>query len=64
MENKIELLPCPFCGWGAELKEIKGFKGETIGASIICNLCGASTRDFASIDVATEAWNRRSNEQD
>lgn len=50
---------CPFCGEEAELKEIKGFDRQVVSAHVFCQNCEASTRNYATADVAIEAWNRR-----
>lgn len=62
-ENKTDetekLKRCPFCGEEAELKEIKGFDRQVVSAYVFCQNCEASTRNYATPNVAIEAWNRR-----
>lgn len=65
-----ELKPCPFCGGRAELlvKEfaISGCKAK---AFVRCTECGAESDcyseniSYCANDRATEAWNRRVNDE-
>ena len=50
---------CPFCGGKAELKEIKGFDRQVVSAYVFCQDCEASTKNYATANVAIEVWNRR-----
>lgn len=54
-----EIKKCPFCGGKAELKEIKGFDRQVVSAYVFCQDCEASTKNYATANVAIEAWNRR-----
>jgi Lar family restriction alleviation protein len=57
------LKKCPFCAGEAEIKGIKGFDMKVIIAAIFCKQCGASTKNYGSINGAIEAWNGRVQEQ-
>ncbi len=60
--NEYWLLPCPFCGWSAELNEY------TNRSHVDCVICGAemksdyhgreSTKEDLTKDVLTK-WNKR-----
>lgn len=51
-----ELLPCPFCGGGAEDFQFGGINAWTWG--VCCTECGASVED-SEISLACEKWNTR-----
>jgi Lar family restriction alleviation protein len=68
MENKIELLPCPFCGSEAEFKT--GFAG--MNAVVRCTGCGIFIQCFPifheysgdymkeeTFNKVADMWNRR-----
>lgn len=58
--DKIELLPCPFCGGEAEIEEMKrGILKPTTGYWITCKLCGCHSRAGFDRRKAVEDWNRR-----
>lgn len=48
--NKIELLPCPFCG----SKDIGGGQGI-----VNCYGCGSQTSKYKGTHLACIAWNKR-----
>ena len=48
-----EPLPCPFCGWGTIVD------GGFLNYRCTCNACGATTKGYATWELAVEAWNRR-----
>lgn len=65
--KQAQLLPCPFCGGGAEVTNSPGQCHK-----VMCNDCDATVPDsncsgekgtpeqhIASIDRAVEAWNNR-----
>ena len=54
-----ELEICPFCKGEGELKKVYDFHHDLINAQVICKQCGASTKPFATIEGAIEAWNMR-----
>ena len=54
--STVQLLPCPFCGGEARLKEYT----EPIKISWIkCNDCGVESLPFDTIEKAITAWNTR-----
>lgn len=53
LTTALELLPCPFCGWEAEV--VSGGPGNHF---IQCKGCRA-TSDDRHLDRAIAAWNRR-----
>lgn len=57
MENKIELLPCPFCGDSNVRVYIKGVDRVKYGAC--CENCDARAGRKPTKKEAAEAWNRR-----
>ena len=65
MSQKIELLPCPFCGGKAQL--LHEHRGITY-SYVICMKCAAQTDIFqistehSSDEKAVAAWNRRAEE--
>lgn len=50
------LLPCPFCGGKAFLRDDTVMYGN---ASVECDECDAETAIFIEKDAAIAAWNRR-----
>jgi Lar family restriction alleviation protein len=64
MENKIELLPCPFCGGQATnpWKDISAeeFKITGLAFEIRCQNCFAKILSAESMEVVVCRWNRRS----
>lgn len=49
------LLPCPFCGGGAELHSYEDDDVYTV----VCDHCDASGRHYSGASEAIAAWNRR-----
>jgi len=59
MSEKIDLLPCPFCGCeDAGLHENVSMVDDNVSWSVDCNNCGASVIENTA-EQAAEAWNRR-----
>jgi Lar family restriction alleviation protein len=63
---KTKLLPCPFCGGDAELKDIgrEGVYGHIEDWCVACKKCGIhvyspSERGKTNTKDAAKAWNRR-----
>ena len=53
----MELKPCPFCGGNA-------YPGSsTIGYTIQCGDCGATSVCMLALDAAVERWNRRATDE-
>ena len=67
MENKIELLPCPFCG-GEAIRLIDfDFDDEYERVdfeSIHCRSCHARVAWQETFEAAAEAWNRRATDNE
>lgn len=66
MEDKEELLPCPFCGGEAEVKKVYGVNKHYVicsNSKVLfedhCVLTGVGARVYDSKDAAIAAWNRR-----
>ena len=63
----MELKPCPFCGYEAEISGGR-FDGKAT-SYVMCKRCGAMGEFFfvspkyASDDRAIEAWNRRADDK-
>lgn len=58
VDNKMELLPCPFCGNPANIVSFRVFTAMCF--YVKCSKCGAEiNRPVASKKEALEAWNRR-----
>lgn len=64
METKdIDLLPCPFCGNIADLKECTTSTSPRV--YIACSKCGATTKsiyaslDYCAVKEAAKLWNQR-----
>ena len=59
----IDLLPCPFCGNIADLKEYPTLNSP--GVYIECSKCGATTKliyadlDYCAVKEAAKLWNQR-----
>lgn len=53
----VELKPCPFCGDMAKYHGMEALVGWVI--NVMCERCGARTRNYDDEAEATEAWNRR-----
>lgn len=61
-QQKVQLLPCPFCGGEAEMVEAHDDDGRF--AAVGCNKCGAGSRQHYfcgddARDYAASAWNTR-----
>lgn len=55
-----ELLPCPFCGGKAEVREAEAeYDDEFSGYAVMCEACGGSSSAFITQDKAVLAWNNR-----
>ena len=56
-----ELKRCPFCGSTYVDMNflIVGADGNPTHFFVECNQCGGAVYSFATIEEATEAWNRR-----
>ena len=56
-----ELKPCPFCGSSAVLREEYdyGYEGHNCSYHVECSFCLVEFPRFSDINVAIEAWNRR-----
>ena len=60
MENKIELLPCPFCGGEAiRLVDFDDEYERVYLESVHCRSCHARVAWQETVEAAAEAWNRR-----
>lgn len=60
------LLPCPFCGGEAEVKRLRRPVGNGMDWSPRCKdstCCGRIYKRFESKEKATNAWNRRNNNE-
>lgn len=55
MNDKTELLPCPFCGWNDLALSSNGARSHYF----ICNNCGAETGGRDDEEEAVAIWNRR-----
>lgn len=54
MNDKVNLLPCPFCGGEASIEE------EEIGFRVVCYVCGIGNSEGTwTKEYAIETWNRR-----
>ena len=54
VRHKYDLLPCPFCGYGADVKTLPD------GVYYVqCNACGAATDQAEEEMVAIYLWNQR-----
>jgi hypothetical protein len=53
--DAVELLPCPFCG----NDEIQRYNYEPNKWRITCRDCRNTTKDWPTVDDATERWNTR-----
>ena len=63
-QDKLELLPCPFCGGEADSYNFPTYRADRLGYFVTCRFCDARMGDheggyFKSDKEATEAWNRR-----
>jgi len=62
--SDIKLKPCPFCGGEAKIN-IHRFVGLSNSYGVECKECMTqSNQFFGTVKAATEAWNRRANEND
>ena len=50
-----ELKPCPFCG----SEDLKIYSNAFENYYVVCLGCGASGRNYRSVEKAKEVWNRR-----
>lgn len=55
--SEIKLKPCPFCGVEAEVLDAYG------GYTVKCRSCFCGTGIYKDSKRASEAWNRRADEQ-
>ena len=54
IQQKLILLPCPFCGADPIVTE-----DASENKRVICNNCGACTAEKGMLEKAVSAWNRR-----
>lgn len=57
-----ELKSCPFCGrsdYAVHLQKLHYENDNYIKWKIMCEECGAEVGNFATPELAIEAWNRR-----
>ena len=56
----MNILPCPFCGGSAEIREVTRHIENNL-IVVKCTRCGASTKTFSEHrpESAIDAWNRR-----
>jgi Lar family restriction alleviation protein len=60
-----ELKPCPFCGNNAKPRRfVSGVLKRTTVHYVECVVCRIRTPVELEIDVAVEAWNRRTEDAD
>ena len=57
MESDVELLPCPFCGAYAEIKNV--YWGDTYYARCTNKDCEMRGLEWLTPEDAYEAWNKR-----
>ena len=53
----LELKSCPHCNGNGRIVSVSGFKSDRY--KIICEQCGASTRECETEQEAVSAWNMR-----
>lgn len=67
-DGRAELLPCPFCGGGAEIVQIGNEHTKSRGFEVRCGTWGCATKKRAMVirqplekarEFAIAAWNRR-----
>lgn len=63
MQNKLELLPCPFCLGDASISEAWANNGTVEEKYIECIECGASSMPTVLLSTTVTAWNRREPKQ-
>lgn len=64
-DEKVELRPCPFCGYIPRLDELHGHTGTELDVyrfRVRCKKCGVCSNLFATKEEAIEAWNTRDGE--
>lgn len=54
-----ELLPCPFCGWGAPSWHVEHFAYDFEEYAVHCGNCDAESAMLRTREEAAAAWNRR-----
>lgn len=53
----LELKSCPHCNGNGRIVSVSGFKSDRY--RVVCEECGASTREFETEQEAVSAWNMR-----
>lgn len=55
--NMQELMTCPHCNGNGRIVSVSGFKSDRY--RVVCEECGASTRECETKQEAVSAWNMR-----
>lgn len=55
--NMQELMTCPHCNGSGRIVSVSGFKSDRY--RVVCEQCGASTRECETEKEAVSAWNMR-----
>ena len=60
-----DLKPCPCCGGTPNVDSYPGsdWVGDLTYHCVRCTVCFLRTRDYKSPQMAADAWNRRTNEE-